>query len=112
MNGSTSNRCNYIDGLGVVAVLSTCTLGASAGTNNASCGIVRNATSGNPNINASIQAGNVLTYISPTAVEGFQPSLGFNYMQAMELMTGSGTFLSQITAVGLFTASITTQVTV
>ena len=108
-NASNTNRISYIDGLAEVPAFVAYTVGANGGAgNNVGIGINRDSTSATPSQVAIASAGD-FDYITPTSSDGFAPSLGFHYFQAMESVTGSSTFYSAVYAVGVYSQLLSAQ---
>lgn len=83
LNGSTSNRISYIDGLGEVSLSAALSTYVQVGTVHF-LGINRDSTSAAPSLTGATWNGN-----STLIAQGpFAPSLGFHYLQAMEIDTG------------------------
>jgi hypothetical protein len=80
-NNSTSNRINYIDGLGEMSVGVTASISCNPGASNSGIGVNRDSTSATPSSTVSFQANQTAP---GHCSDVFQPSIGFHYIQAME----------------------------
>lgn len=91
MNNSTSNRLNYVDGLGEVEVDTyVCVLWVGATANGIA--VNRDSTSATPTVTSEMW--NVSAAQTQQLTTSFNPSLGFHYLQAMEFNTGGASSTS------------------
>lgn len=101
MDNSTSNRISYVDGLGDLSVITTLSI-RCATTNTAAVayfGCNRNSTSATPTYAQYVVYNNADTAGTYMNQAAFLPSLGFNYLQAMESgNSGWGQATPQLTA--------------
>lgn len=93
-DNSNSNRISYIDGLGNSAVDTTYSVNAGGNVSSSgTIGVNRDSTSATPERTASSSGAG--SSQSTIAVQPFQPSIGFHYLQAMEWNNSStATFYS------------------
>lgn len=89
-NGSTANRVSYIDGLAEVSVDAKVAVASNGSGGIIGIGVNRDSTSADPSTAGVSQPSSVNN--SAVNVNAFVPSLGYHYLQAMEIGAGGVTF--------------------